>query len=78
APSFTLLSHDGGLISLSDLIEGSDALVVGLFHPGSPNSIRQMNDFRGAEAISQENIAFVQIATGEGVQAIDLDTYAIQ
>ena len=78
APSFTLLSHDGGLISLSDLIEDSDALVIGMFHPGSPNSIRQMNDFRGAEAISQENIAFVQIATGEGVQAIDLDTYAIQ
>ena len=78
APSFTLLSHDGGLFSLSDLIEDDDALVVGLFHPGSPNSIRQMNEFRGAEALSQENVAFVQIATGEGVQAIDLDTYAMQ
>ena len=78
APSFTLLSHDGGLYSLSDLIEDSDALVVGLFHPGSPNSIRQMNEFRGAEALSQADIAFVQIATGEGVQAIDLDTYAMQ
>ena len=78
APSFNLLSHDGGLVSLSDLIEDSDALVVGLFHPGSPNSLRQMNEFRGAEAISQEDIAFVQIATGEGVQAIDLDTYSMQ
>ena len=77
APSFTLLSHDGGLISFSDLIEDSDALVVGLFHPGSPNSIRQMNEFRGAEAISQVDIAFVQIATGEGVRAIDLDTYSV-
>ena len=78
APSFTLLSHDGGLYSLSDLIQDSDALVVGLFHPGSPNAIRQMNEFRGAEALSQVDIAFVQIATGEGVQAIDLDTFAMQ
>ena len=77
APSFTLLSYDGGLVSLSDLIDDGDALVVGLFHPGSPNSIRQMNEFRGAAAISQVEVTFVQIATGEGVQAIDLDTYAI-
>ena len=77
APSFTLLSYDGGLISLSDLIDEGDALVVGMFHPGSPNSIRQMNEFRGAAAISQVEVTFVQIATGEGIQAIDLDTYAI-
>ena len=77
APSFSLLSHDGDLVSLSDLIQDSDALVVGLFHPGSPNSIRQMHEFIGAEAISQNDIAFVQIATGEGVQAIDLDSYSI-
>ena len=78
APSFTLLTYEGGLVSLSDLIGDSEAIVVGLFHPGSPNSIRQMNDFRGAEAISERDITFVQIATGEGVQAIDLDTYALQ
>ena len=33
APSFILLSHDGGLgaVSLDDLLDGSDAVVVGLF-----------------------------------------------
>ena len=36
-----------------------------------------MNEFRGAAAISQVEVTFVQIATGEGIQAIDLDTYAI-
>ena len=32
----------------------------------------------GPRALGQVDIAFVQIATGEGVQAIDLDTYAMQ
>ena len=77
APSFALLSHDGELVKLSDLLSGHDAVVVGLFRTGSPNAIRQFDDFRGAQIISDSNIAFIQIATGEGVQSVDLDTYAL-
>jgi hypothetical protein len=77
APSFALLSHDGELVKLSDLISGNDAVVVGLFHTGSPNAIRQFDDFRGTQIISDSHIAFIQIATGEGIQSVDLDTYSL-
>ncbi len=77
APSFALLSHDGELVKLSDLISGHDAVVAGLFRTGSPNAIRQFDDFRGAQIISDSNIAFIQIATGEGIQSVDLDTYSL-
>ena len=77
APSFALLSHDGELVKLSELLKGSDAVVAGLFRTGSPNAIRQFDDFRGAAIISESDIAFIQIATGEGVQSVDLDTYSL-
>nr|AIF01779.1 hypothetical protein [uncultured marine group II/III euryarchaeote KM3_14_E02] len=77
APSFALLSHDGELVKLPELLKGSDAVVVGLFRTGSPNAIRQFDDFRGTEIISESNIVFIQIATGEGVQSVDLDTYSL-
>jgi hypothetical protein len=59
------------------LISGHDAVVVGLFRTGSPNAIRQFDDFRGAQIISDSDIAFIQIATGEGIQSVDLDTYSL-
>ena len=77
APSFALLSHDGELVKLSDLLPGHDAVVVGLFRTGSPNAVRQFDDLRGAQIISDSEIAFIQIATGEGVQSVDLDTYSL-
>ncbi len=83
APSFILLSHDTetGLVSLSDLMDGSDAVVIGMFTPGSPNAERQMTDFQNsAKIISQDGrrVSFVQIATGEGLQAFNLDEYALE
>ena len=77
SPSFALLSHEGELVKLPELLKGSDAVVVGLFRTGSPNAIRQFDDFRGAAIISDSEIAFIQIATGEGVQSVDLDTYSL-
>jgi len=77
SPSFALLSHEGELVKLPELLKGSDAVVVGLFRTGSPNAIRQFDDFRGAAIISDSEIAFIQIATGEGVQSVDLDTHSL-
>jgi len=81
APSFILLSHDPemGAVSLPDLIADSDAVVIGVFTPGSPNALRQMEDFEIAQSILENEgrkPSFVQIATGEGLQAINLDNYA--
>lgn len=81
APPFILLSHDSelGAISLSDLLDNSDAVVIGLFTPNSPNADRQFTDFQLTRQLmfgEDKSISFIQIATGEGVQAINLNDYA--
>ena len=81
APSFILRSHDpdSGSLSLSDLLDESEVVVLGMFTPGSPNAMRQMDDFESAKIILGEagsKPSFVQIATGEGTQAINLNEYA--
>tara|TARA_X000000368_G_scaffold61643_1_gene43499 strand:+ start:2426 stop:4750 length:2325 start_codon:yes stop_codon:yes gene_type:complete len=77
APSFTLLEHGGdGSVSLFELLSDSDAVVVGLYVPGSANANRQANDFQMADALIDRDISFVQIATGEGVRAVDLDAHS--
>lgn len=81
APPFLLLSHDPdtGAIALSDLMDGSDVVVVGMFTSGSPNAVRQMVDFESARVILEQDGVmpnFVQIATGKGLQAINLNDYA--
>ena len=81
APSFILLSHDpdSGSLSLSELLGESEVVVVGMFTSGSPNAMRQMNDFESAKIILEQEGShpnFVQIATGEGLQAINLNEYA--
>ena len=77
APSFTLLEHGGdGSVSLFELLSDSDAVVVGLYVPGSANANRQANDFQMANALIDRDISFVQIATGEGVRAVDLDAHS--
>lgn len=81
APSFMLLSHDPdfGAVSLSELLEGSDVVVVGMFTSGSPNADRQKVDFESARKIlPSEGIeaSFVQIATGDGLEAYNLDDYS--
>jgi len=75
-PSFTLLSHSGGSQSLDTLLEGHDALVVGVFVPGSPNAMTQYSDFSLAMNLAEKDIAFVQIATSPDLLAIDVDSHA--
>ena len=77
APSFTLLEHGGeGSVSLFELLSDSDAVVVGMYVPGSANANRQANDFQMADALIDRDISFVQIATGKGVRAVDLDSHS--
>ena len=74
-PSFTLLSHSGGSMSLDEALDGNDALVIGIFVPGSPNAPTQYNDFTLASNLAESNIA-LQIATSPDLLAIDVDAYA--
>ena len=75
-PSFTLLSHSGGSLSIDEALAGHDALVVGIFVPGSPNALTQYNDFTLASNLDDSKIAFLQIATSPDLLAIDVDNYA--
>ena len=79
APTFSLLQHPStgeSTVSLSDLLSGHDAVVLGVFTSGSPNAEQQKRDFDNASDRLGDSVAFAQIATGEGVQPTDLDYYA--
>ncbi len=76
-PSFTLLQHSGGSMSLDDALSGRDALVIGLFVPGSPNAVTQYNDFKLASSLADNDIAFIQIATSPDLLAIDVDSHSM-
>ena len=75
APGFNLLSHSGTSYSINDLLEGNDALVLGIFETDSPNAEQQRKDFLNSIETT-DSIAFAQLATGEDVRAIDIDEHA--
>ena len=79
APNFSLLQHPTSgseSVGLNDLLSGKDALVLGVFTTGSPNSEQQKRDFDNASERLGDDVSFAQIATGKGVQPTDLDYYA--
>jgi hypothetical protein len=80
APSFSLYEHgeDQQLYDFSDLLSNHDAIVIGLFTPSSPNADIQRVDFEIAQKVIDDNVAFIQIATGEGVNILDLENLVSQ
>lgn len=80
APSFSLYEHgeDQQLYDFSDLLSNHDAIVIGLFTPSSPNAEIQRVDFEIAQKVIDDNVAFIQIATGEGVNILDLENLVSQ
>ena len=75
SPSFSLYEHGENqqLVEFSDLLSDYDAIVIGLFTPSSPNAEIQRVDFEIAQKVIDDDVAFLQIATGEGVNSLDLD-----
>jgi len=76
APDFMLLKHGNGSANLRDLIDGKDALVLGVFTAGSPAADLQMNDFRNIQDSLGDSVSFAQLMTGEGVEIYDGDSHA--
>ena len=74
-PDFDLLTHSGDSVSLEELLDGRDALILGVFQVGSPNSIQQYNEFK-LVIENNKDISVAQLATGNNVRSIDLDFYA--
>ena len=78
APPFVLISHGSEEVSISldELLEGSDAVVIGLFQAGSPYAEHQRSDFESAMIIMDRDVSFVQIATGNDLKAVNIDGHA--
>ncbi len=76
APNFTLLKYGEGKESLSSLLDGKDALVLGVFLAGSPAADLQMEDFISARDKTGESVAYAQIITGDTVEMYDGDSHA--
>jgi len=74
-PNFDLLTHAGDSVSLNELLDGKDALVLGVYQIGSPNSVQQYNEFK-LLIESKPDIAVAQLATGNNVRLIDLDFHS--
>ena len=76
APDFILLKHGNGSANLGDLLDGKDALILGVFTAGSPAADLQMNDFIDVEDDLGDSVSFAQLITGEGVEIYDGDDHA--
>ena len=77
-PPFMLISHnpDTNSMTLSDIMGDSEVVVIGMFQHGSPNALLQYDDFSKSLKNSEVDISYVQIATGEGLEASYLDSYS--
>ena len=60
SPDFMLLKHGNGSANLGDLLDGKDALVLGVFTSGSPAADLQMHDFRDVQDDYGDSVAFAQ------------------
>jgi len=76
APDFILLKHGNGSANLGDLLDGKDALVLGVFTAGSPAADLQMQDFLEVQDDFADSVSFAQMITGEGVEIYDGDSHA--
>jgi hypothetical protein len=76
APSFNLLTHGGGDASLRELLDGKDALVLGVFTIGSPSADLQADDFRDTIDDFGDSVAFAQLMTGKSLEMVDGDAHA--
>ena len=78
APNFTLLKYGEGKESLSSLLDGKDALVLGVFLAGSPAADLQMDDFVESREKTGDSVAYAQIITGDSVEMYDGDSHAMK
>jgi len=75
APSFILHQNgNGSSVSLDDLLDGKEAVIIGITLPASSNAVDQTNQIEIAIDRLDGRASAVQIVTGENVRMDDLDT----
>ena len=76
APSFVLHQNGNGSVSLEELLDGKEAVIIGITLPASSNAIDQSKQIENAVDRLGDRVSVVQIVTGENVRMDDLDTIA--
>ena len=76
APSFVLHQNGNGSVSLEELLDGKEAVIIGITLPASSNAIDQSKQIENAVDRLGDRVSAVQIVTGENVRMDDLDTIA--
>ena len=76
APSFILQQLGNESISLDDLLDGKDAVIIGISLPASINAIDQSNQIQNAVDRLDGTVSAVQIVTGDNTRLDDLETIA--
>jgi uncharacterized protein with FMN-binding domain len=76
APSFVLHQNGNGSVSLEELLDGKEAVIIGITLPASSNAIDQSKQIENAVGRLGDRVSAVQIVTGENVRMDDLDTIA--
>ena len=76
APSFILHQNGNGSVSLDDLLNGKDAVVIGITLPASSNAVDQSKQLENVADRRGDDVSIVQVVTGENVRMDDLDIIA--
>lgn len=76
APSFILHQNGNGSVSLDDLLDGKEAVIIGITLPASSNAVDQTRQIENAADRLGDRVSAVQIVTGENVRMDDLQTIA--
>jgi len=76
APSFILQQLGNKSVSLDDLLDGKDAVIIGITLPASINAVDQSNQMQNAVDRLDGSVSAVQIVTGENTRLDDLETIA--
>ena len=76
APSFILQQLGNESVSLDDLLDGKDAVIIGITLPASINAVDQSNQIQNAVDRLDGSVSAVQIITGENTRLDDLETIA--
>jgi len=76
APSFILHQNGNGSVSLDELLDGKEAVIIGITLPASSNAIDQTKQIENAVDRLGDRVSAVQIVTGENVRMDDLQTIA--
>ncbi len=74
APSFILHQNGNGSVSLDELLDGKEAVIIGITLPASINAIDQTKQIENAVERLDGRVSAVQIVTGENVRMDDLAT----